>query len=134
MPHSSGTTTTTTTTAIAATTGATTTTPTTTTTLTTTRLPEFTPRQNALRARYAVRVAREARRIWRSARRIALWNARIRKADSHRLICHEEEEGHSQVEFGWRSGNEGFTGMADYAESVAECGEAVSHSFAGALL
>ncbi len=132
MPHSSGTTTTTTT-AIAAntTTGATTTTPTTTTT--TTRLPEFTPRQNALRARYAVRVAREARRIWRSARRIALWNVRIRKADSHCLICHNEE-GHSQVEFGWRSGNEGFTGMADYAESVAECGEAVSHSFAGALL
>jgi hypothetical protein len=96
-------------------------------------LPEFTPRQNALRARYAVRVAREARRIWRSARRIALWNVRIRKADSHCLICHNEE-GHSQVEFGWRSGNEGFTGMADYAESVAECGEAVSHSFAGALL
>jgi hypothetical protein len=28
----------------------------------------------------------------------------------------------------WRSNNEGFTGIVDYAESVAECGEAVSYS------
>jgi hypothetical protein len=90
----------------------------------------FTPRQNALRAHYADRVAQEARRIQRSARRIARWNARIRKANKR--LCptaaNEEEEGHSQIEFGWRSGNGGFSGISDYAERVAECGEAVSYS------
>ena len=108
MPHSSGTTTST----------------------TTTRLLEFTPRQNALRARYADRVAQEARRIQKSARRIALWNARIRKANKrlNPTTTANEEEGHSQIEFGWRSGNGGLSGIADYAESVAECGEAVSYS------
>jgi hypothetical protein len=73
MPHSSGTTSTT----------------------TTTRLLEFTSRQNALRARYADRVAQEARRIWKSARRIALWNARIRKANTRLYPTANEEEGQS---------------------------------------
>ena len=109
MPHSSGTTTSTT---------------------TTTRLLEFTPRQNALRARYADRVAQEARRIQTSARRIAPWNARIRKANKrlNPTTTANEEEGHSQIEFGWRLGKWGFSGTAYYAESMAECGEAVSYS------
>ncbi len=97
MPHSSGTTST-----------------------TTTRLLEFTPRQNALRARYGDRVAQEARRIQKSARRIALWNARIRKANKRLYPTTNKEEGPSQIKFGWRSGNGGFTGIADYAKSVAE--------------
>ena len=101
-----------------------------TTSTTTIRLLEFTPRQNALRARYADRMAQEARRIQTSVRRIAPWNARIRKANKrlNPTTTANEEEGHSQIEFGWRSGNGGLSGIADYAESVAECGEAVSYS------
>ncbi len=76
MPHSSGTTSTIT---------------------TTTRFLEFTPRQYVLRARYADRVAQEARRIRKSARRIALWNARIRKANKRLYPTTNEEEGHSQI-------------------------------------
>ncbi len=72
----------------------------TTSTTTTTRLLEFTPRQNALRARYADRVAQEARRIQKSARRIALWKARIRKANKRLYPTANEEEGHCQIEFG----------------------------------
>jgi hypothetical protein len=88
---------------------------------------EIITKREALKLRYADRVAREANRIAKSARRIAKWNARMRKADARRddpTVV--QEEGHSRAEFGWRSGNEGFTGIANYAEQVAECAEVVS--------
>jgi hypothetical protein len=106
--------------------------PTTTTTAATAAKPavknfDFTPKQEALRLRYADRVAREANRNSKSASRIATWNARMRKADARMDdLTVVQEESHSRVEFGWRSENEGFTGIAHYAEQVAECSEAVS--------
>jgi hypothetical protein len=39
-----------------------------------------------------------------------------------------EEEGYGQIEFGWRLGDGGFSGIAIYAEDVAACGKAVSYS------
>jgi hypothetical protein len=98
------------------------------TTTTSTKLLEYIPKQNALRALYADRVEQEARHICKSARRISLWNARIQKANKRLNPTASEEEGHSQIEFGWRSDNEGFTGITNYAERVAECGEAMSYS------
>ncbi len=62
-----------------------------------------------------------------------MWNARIRKANKRlypttTTTANEEEDNSSQIEFGWRSGDGGFSGIADYAEDVVECGKAVSYS------
>ena len=81
-----------------------------------------------LRRRYALRVAREARRIQTAAARLVRLEARLRRraraAFGPTTAVYDEDEGHSATQFGWRSANEGFTGIANYAEAVAECAEA----------
>ena len=99
-------------------------------------LVSFTRKQVALRRRYALRVAREARRIQAAAARIVRWEARLRKraarlqkrvaraaVEPSTTTTADEDEGHSATQFGWRSANEGFIGIADYAEAVAESAE-----------
>ena len=89
----------------------------------------FTMAQQAMRMRYAGRVAREARRIQASARRIARMETRLRAMARVLLDSTiDEDEGHSATQFGWRSGNEGFKGIEAYAEAVAECAECLLHA------
>ncbi len=84
-------------------------------------------RRLLLQRRLASKAARCARRMARAAAALACLDARLAAVgagDDNDW----EEEGHRAVQFGWRSENAGFEGIALYGEAVAACAEALPSS------
>jgi hypothetical protein len=83
-------------------------------------------RRRRLQRRFAAQAASRARRIQRDAAALARLDANIQLLNGGGGgLVGDDEEGHRATQFGWRSGDGGFLGIALYAAEVAAGAEAL---------